>query len=380
MALLRPHTAHGIASKPLLTALPDSSPLQCSPLNDAFALLPAHSSDHVVSRAIWPLTARSSQSARASTRTSTEGPPFLSSRRQHPRCPGTGIAGARYARYATDAHRRNWRAGTAFSTSENSGNADESEPLIIEDADCVVVGAGVSGLSAAFALVTKHAATVPRVLVTEARDRVGGNVTTVEGEAGTEREGYVWEEGPHSFQPSDAMLQCALDCGILPDLCSELLTLPATSFGTASLRPIPSGPGDLISSDLITLGGKLRAALGFAGVRVAQAASSTEESVSEFVSRILGPQLLHRLVDPFCSCIFAGDAAQMSMRAAFNRIWRMEAEGGLAAEWNGAAGAGETKAKESAAPRNPRLPKPQANQWAPFDQGSSLSRVPWLKG
>ncbi|CAI5465197.1 unnamed protein product [Closterium sp. Yama58-4] len=62
-----------------------------------------------------------------------------------------------------------------------------------------------------------------------------------------------------------------------------------------------------------------------------QPGSSKEESVSDFVTRNLGSQLLHRLVDPFCSCIFAGDAVQMSMQAAFNRIWRLEAEGGVAA-------------------------------------------------
>lgn len=42
-------------------------------------------------------------------------------------------------------------------------------------------------------------------LLTEGRDRVGGNITTVSND-----EGYLWEEGPNSFQPSDAMLKAAV--------------------------------------------------------------------------------------------------------------------------------------------------------------------------
>jgi oxygen-dependent protoporphyrinogen oxidase len=45
--------------------------------------------------------------------------------------------------------------------------------------DVVVVGAGVSGLCIALALETKHAGAAPRLLVTEAKERVGGNITTV---------------------------------------------------------------------------------------------------------------------------------------------------------------------------------------------------------
>jgi hypothetical protein len=44
--------------------------------------------------------------------------------------------------------------------------------------DVVVVGGGISGLCTAQALVTKHAGAARRVVVTESRDRVGGNITT----------------------------------------------------------------------------------------------------------------------------------------------------------------------------------------------------------
>lgn len=70
--------------------------------------------------------------------------------------------------------------------------------------DTVVVGAGISGLVTAQALATKHADSVHNFLVTEARERVGGNITSMSGD------GYIWEEGPNSFQPNDAMLMAAV--------------------------------------------------------------------------------------------------------------------------------------------------------------------------
>lgn len=70
----------------------------------------------------------------------------------------------------------------------------------------MVVGGGISGLCIAQALSTKHADGVPNVVVTEAKDRVGGNIITVE------RDGFLWEEGPNSFQPSDPMLTMVVCC------------------------------------------------------------------------------------------------------------------------------------------------------------------------
>jgi hypothetical protein len=79
-------------------------------------------------------------------------------------------------------------------------------------ADCVVVGGGISGLCTAQALATRHG--VDDVIVTEARARPGGNITTVE----RPDEGYLWEEGPNSFQPSDPVLTMAVRAPPSPPL------------------------------------------------------------------------------------------------------------------------------------------------------------------
>lgn len=44
-----------------------------------------------------------------------------------------------------------------------------------------------------------------RFLLTEGRERVGGNITSL-----SSPDGYRWEEGPNSFQPNDAMLKAAV--------------------------------------------------------------------------------------------------------------------------------------------------------------------------
>lgn len=75
--------------------------------------------------------------------------------------------------------------------------------------DCIIVGGGISGLVTAQALLTEHGDTFSNIVVTEARERVGGNITTVSDEK------FLWEEGPNSFQPNDAMLKCAVRLSVL---------------------------------------------------------------------------------------------------------------------------------------------------------------------
>ena len=108
------------------------------------------------------------------------------------------------------------RRGRATTTTRRARATTRASP---RDVDVVVVGAGVSGLSTAYALKMKKMRDAT-VLVTEARERVGGNITSRSD--GT----YTWEEGPNSYQPGDAILTLACDAGMRDDI---LLADPASN-------------------------------------------------------------------------------------------------------------------------------------------------------
>nr|QEG99475.1 chloroplast protoporphyrinogen IX oxidase 1 [Lolium rigidum] len=229
-------------------------------------------------------------------------------------------------------------------------------------ADCVIVGGGISGLCTAQALATKYG--VSDLLVTEARARAGGNITTVD----RPDEGYLWEEGPNSFQPSDPVLTMAVDSGLKDDLVFGDPNAPRFVLWQGKLRPVPSKPGDLPFFDLMSIPGKLRAGLGALGIRPPP--PGREESVEEFVRRNLGAEVFERLIEPFCSGVYAGDPSKLSMRAAFGKVWRLEENGGSII--GGTIKAIQDRGKNPKPPRDPRLPTPKGQTVASFRKGLAM--------
>eukprot|EP00873_Tetraselmis_striata_P040275 jgi/Tetstr1/460539/TSEL_005797.t1 len=229
--------------------------------------------------------------------------------------------------------------------------------------DCVVVGGGISGLCTAQALVSKHSDVCGKVLVTEARERVGGNITSMSDDS------YLWEEGPNSFQPNDAILSMAVEAGCDKDLVLGDPTAPRFVYWDKKLRPTPSGP-DVLTFDLLTIWGKIRAGLGAAGILKAPRPEG-EESVEQFVRRNLGDQVFERLIEPFCSGVYAGDPSKLSMKAAFGKVWNLEDIGGSIV--GGAIKIIQKNKTDPPPPRDPKLPpKPAGQTVGSFREGLKM--------
>ena len=231
--------------------------------------------------------------------------------------------------------------------------SEANQPL-----DVLVVGAGISGLTIAYelAIAKQHS-----VLVAEAQDRVGGAITSASND-----EGYLWEEGPNSFQPAPELLRLAVEVGLKDELVLADGKLPRFVFFNGKLNALPMSPPKAIASKLLSWGGKIRLALGAIGF--ARPAMAGEESVDQFFARLLGRQAVERLVAPFISGVYAGDPKRLSARAAFSKIARLETNyGGLLA---GALLSGKERKAQKLNDVN--IPKTKAGELGSFRQGIKM--------
>jgi len=158
-------------------------------------------------------------------------------------------------------------------------------------------------------------------LVTESKALIGGNISTVKND-----EGFMWENGPNSFQPGDPMLRMTTDVGQVDNLALADPEAPRFVWWDKKLRPTPDGLASLPTFTLLSPLGKIRAGLGAVGIKPAM--PDYEESVEQFIRRNLGAEVFERLIEPFCSGVYAGDPSKLGMKAAFGRIHVLEEMGG----------------------------------------------------
>lgn len=201
------------------------------------------------------------------------------------------------------------------------------------DLPIVIIGAGVTGLTAAYRLFERGR----RVIVCEASDRVGGNIQTAQ------HDGYVYDLGPDSFlktKPAGAKL--CKDLGLAAEVISPRPGATLVHVARAGkLHPMPEGlslgvpkrPGPILSTPLLSFGAKMRALM---EPFIGRPDDAGEETIQQFLARRLGPEMAERLAAPLLSGVYAGDATRLSMNAAFPQLVELEkAHGSLFSGMNG---------------------------------------------
>ncbi len=183
------------------------------------------------------------------------------------------------------------------------------------DVETLIVGAGISGLSAAFFLRQLGR----DVAVIEAAPRAGGNVHTLM------HQGYLLEAGPNTLLDNTPAIRELVDGLGLGDAVREANPKARRRYVVRDGRAIelPGSPQAFLSTRLFSLKGKLRL-LTEPFIRRAE----REESVAEFVRRRLGQEFLDWAIDPFVSGVYAGDPARLSVRAATAKVYALERDHG----------------------------------------------------
>src|SRR5215468_6464160 len=203
--------------------------------------------------------------------------------------------------------------------------------------DVIIVGAGISGLSCAWALKKLGIEAV----ILEETSRAGGVIQT------EKIDGYQVERGPNSFQSALPALRLVEEAGLWDDLLPPSPNAPRFVYWDKKLRKIPFGP--------LTAMGILRVLR----EPLVRSKSAANESVRDFFTRRIGKQAHDRIVAPALTGIYAGNTTDLSMAAVFPKIIAMEREhGSLAAAFLKSLG----RRKKTAAP-GPTRPKPKGGSF-----------------
>ena len=176
-----------------------------------------------------------------------------------------------------------------------------------------ILGAGVTGLTAAFRLSQRGHC----VRLFEASSRVGGAVRT------ERTDGWLIEGGPNSLLSGEPALAALIDeLGLAAE---RLGANPAAKnrYIVRRGRPVaaPVSPPALFSSPLFSFGAKVRL---FAEILSRRKVRLGDVSLQDFVRDHFGQELVDYGLNPFVAGVYAGDPKNLSTRHAFPSLWKIE--------------------------------------------------------
>ena len=193
-----------------------------------------------------------------------------------------------------------------------------------------IIGGGISGLSAAYALEEKRRAGLEvQYVLYEASARFGGVLVT------DRVDGCILEAGPDSFlteKPwaTDLCAKLGLAGQLIGSNDAERKTYilvrgKLVEMPDGLMFMVPTKLAPTIFSPLFSTQTKLRMAQEWFHP---PHKANGDETVAAFVERHYGPEMVDRLADPLLSGVYGGEASQLSVRAVLPRFAEMEAKYG----------------------------------------------------
>lgn len=224
-----------------------------------------------------------------------------------------------------------------------------------QQARLVVVGGGISGLAAAYYLTqwAQSAQRAVQITLIEREARWGGKIIT------DRVDDFVIEGGPDTFLATKpwAVALCR-QLGIADRLQG---TNPAQKntyiLHQDQLHPLPGGLtmmiptefASLLRTGLLSWPGKFRMGLDYL---IPSKKENGDETIGQFISRRLGSEAYHHMIEPLMSGIYAGDGEKLSLQATLPYLRDLEEKhGGLV---RGAISARNQRAKNGCKPTGSR--------------------------
>jgi oxygen-dependent protoporphyrinogen oxidase len=195
--------------------------------------------------------------------------------------------------------------------------------------EVVIIGGGITGLSAAF-YVRRMAADkgIPvHVTIVEKSRSLGGRINTLR------KDGFVIEKGPDSFLARKLpIIHLITELGLEEELVRTNPNAKKTyilhdnklhRMPPGLVLGIPTEVMPFVGTTLLSPAGKARAAL---DLILPRRQSTDDESLGHFLERRLGSEVLKRIAEPLLAGIYAGDTYNLSVKATFPQFRSLESK------------------------------------------------------
>ena len=181
-----------------------------------------------------------------------------------------------------------------------------------EHYDAIIIGAGLTGLTAAFYLTKKG----KKVKVIEKQPFVGGVIQT------HRKDGFIFESGPNTgvlSNPEAAELMEDLNGACELEIANESAKRRWV-WKKDDWHELPSGLMKGVKTPLFSWKDKFR----IIGEPVRKPGKNPDETLDELVKRRMGKSFLNYAVDPFILGIYAGDPSYLVPRHALPKLYNLE--------------------------------------------------------